>query len=469
MTRKTRKLIISLAVLVALLGAVFWIRSAGKDPEIESLPDQAVESIYLTDSVPELLRSLSVQNSDGEMSVISMDGVSWLVKDAPEGYKAKDLLLRSLISNLSVIRGELIDENPEDSGAYGLNPPSATVTMADNAGTETKILFGDSNPAGSGRYAAVAGQSRVYLVPATQANKAFWSLKDIREDRLPELDLEAITSIAIRTDGEVFQAIPSAGELDPYRPLKSIMDIVEPWKGRHLAEDHLIQQTLSSSPPPSRISGFPTTQPGDPLSLGLGPTADRILIESAEGGRYNMEIGIPDGEGRRYARESSYGDVVFLVDEADLRLLDLDPYKHTNQFVFLAGIDRVSEIRIEGGGFPRVLSIEKLGDPEDDSDDVFRIDGIELSERDFKDAYQLVIGLLYEGVARKRETEADPEYRIRYTHVNPEVPPKTVSFRPYDKTYYVAEVEGEVDGFIIGRYQIRNMLDALTEAIGAGP
>lgn len=111
-----------------------------------------------------------------------------------------------------------------------------------------------------------------------------------------------------------------------------------------------------------------------------------------------------------------------------------------------------------------VLSIEKLGNPEDDSDDVFRIDGVRTSEEDFKKVYQSIIGLLYEGVAQDGIVESEPEYSIRYTHVDPEIPTKTILFRPYNQTYYLAGVQGEREEFIIGRYQVRLMLDVLTES-----
>ncbi|RKX69986.1 MAG: hypothetical protein DRP60_16135, partial [Spirochaetes bacterium] len=157
-----------------------------------------------------------------------------------------------------------------------------------------------------------------------------------------------------------------------------------------------------------------------------------------------------------------------LVEEKDLGLLDIDPFAHTGNFVFLAGIDRVNEVKIHGPGVSHVLRIEKLGDPEDDSDDIFSIDGAETSEKNFKKVYQSVIGLLYEGVAgddiRKSILATEPEYIIRYTHVNPGIPPKTILFMPYDQTYYLAGVEGEMAEFIIGRYQVQQMLDKIAGA-----
>jgi hypothetical protein len=469
MTRKTRNLIISIAVTAVLAGAVLWVKRPKTDTVVPEPQPEQEKPVTLVDFEPGSLRILTIENPDGELSISSMNGQTWLVKDAPEGYRFKDTLLRSLVSNLSSMQGLVVDENPADPGLFGLDTPKAKVTIADNAGNQSVVLFGAGNPSGQGRYASLPGDSRVFLVQAVRANKAFWSISQLREDRLPELNFEAVTSILIKNGDSVFRTEPHTGDLGPYRPLASFMDVVEPWKGRYLFEDHVFQETIAATPPPDRISAFPDELPSNPGALGLGPEADRIRIETADGGYYNLEIGGSDGGGRRYARESSYGDVIFLMDESELGLLNLDPYKHTNQFVFLAGIAVVREIRIEGIGPDRLLSIEKLGDPDDDSDDIFHIDGIEIGEKDFKKAYQAVIGLLYEGVARDDDIGNDPELTIHYYHVDPEVPSKTVVFRPYDQTYYVAGVKGEESEFLIGRYQIDRMLQSLDAAIGDGP
>lgn len=469
MTKKNRNLIITLSALALLIIAFILLRNSGSGEVVAEPAPAPAESILLSDFEPEMLRGISIENPEGTLSISSMDGQNWIISNQSEGYPIKGTLLRSLVSNLSSIRGMVLDDGGENPSGFGLNPPAATARMVDSSGKVSVVLFGNSNPAGNGRYAALPDKPEVYLVGATQANKAFWSIEDLREDHLPEIAIEAIASIAVKSGENTFRTVPHTGELDPYRPLAASMDVVEPWQNRQLLEDHIFQEIMTTSPPPSRISGFPESQPSDPGTLGLGSDSDRIRIQAADGGLYDLQIGIDNGEGKRYARESSYGDMVFLIDENDLGLLNLDPYKLTNQFVYLAGIDRVKEIRIEGNGPNRVLSIEKLGDMGDDSDDIFRIDGIELGEKDFKTAYQAVIGLLYEGVAQYRVDEELPEYTFTFTHVDPEIPPAKVSFRPYNSTYFLAGVDGEANEFIIGRYQIDLMLAALNRAIEAGP
>lgn len=469
MTRKNRTLIIAFSAVALLVTAVILVKRPEGETEPAETPVPPAETILLTDFDTGSLRTLKIENPEGILSLSSMDGLSWFVKDSPADYRIKEMLLRSMVSNLSSIRGVVVEEDEADLTLYGLDTPEATTRMADNSGRESVVIFGNSNPSGNGRYASLPGSSRVFLVAASQANKAFWSLSELREDRLPEITLEAITSFEMKSGNTVFRTEPYTGELGPYRPLAASMDIVTPWQGRKLLEDHLFQELMASSPPPSRVSKYPEKQPEDHKALGLGPGADRLRIETVDGGLYDLEIGIDDGLGRRYAKEASYGDTVFLVEESDLGLLNLDPYKLTNQFVFLAGIDRVQEIRIEGVGPPRLLSIEKLGDMGDDSDDVFRIDGYVIGEKDFKKAYQAVIGLLYEGVARNPAADKAPEITMRFTHVDAAVPPKTVSFLHYDQTYYLAGAEGEVSEFIIGRYQLDQMFDTLTSAIEAGP
>jgi len=467
MIRKTRNLIIIFAFAAVLSALIVVTNKFDRNQEKVERSPVTTEQMALTNIANGSLRSLRIDNTKGLLKLSSMDGLSWIVQDTPLGYRIKDSLLKSITFNLSGIRGIRIDENPQDLTVYGLKNPLSTVTMTDVGGNESTVFFGNLNPSRNGRYTRLKSGSQVFLVPSSTANKAFWSLEDIREDHLPEVNLEAISSITIRSKSRNFKAVPHKEDLGPYRPLGAVMDVIEPWKSRLLIEDNTFQQTIASSPPPSLISGFPKESFENLSSIGLNHESDRIIIEDTDGGLLNLEIGSSDGRGYRYARESSYGETVFLIDEKDLKLLNTDPFSLTSKFVFLAGIDRVKEVEISGLGTSYLLEIDKLGNPDDDSDDIYRINGTETSERDFKEIYQNIIGLLCEGVAQNGIIDSEPELRIRYSHVNPDIPSRTIQFQPYDETYYLVEVEGEAPEFLIGRYQIQLMLNEIGEATGS--
>ena len=77
-----------------------------------------------------------------------------------------------------------------------------------------------------------------------------------------------------------------------------------------------------------------------------------------------------------------------------------------------------------------------------------------------------MIGLLYEGVAENRTVDPNAaETVIRFSHIDPEVEDVFVAFIPYDQVYYTVSVAGGESEFLIGRYQLDLMMEAIADHI----
>ena len=467
MTPKTRKLIISAAALAALILIFALTRLTGQDEESgEELPPGSEK---LADTAPDEVRLITTEYPGGGLSLSSADGEEWTVEGLPEGFRLNETRLQSMVRNLSNIEGRLIEENAEDPAPYGLAEPAAKVRLKDMQGIESTVILGNANPSGTGRYAAAdysGGAASVYLVPSFRSSAALWSFADLRDDSLPSVAMDQISSLLIQSGGERLAAGPAedagAAESDSLRPPPAGMIITEPWAYPRPVDNYQLQEHLTASPPPVRITEF-LDGPGVSLSeAGLGDGADRIRLEDAEGAVYDLQIGAAAGRGRRYVREMSYPDLIFLADEAELGLLNIRAFTVSDKFVYLAGIDRLAEAEIRRGEVSYTMSIERRGDPEDDSDDLYMVEGREVSEDDFKDAYQALIGLLYEGTADESSLKAGaPKFVIRYSPLDSSLDDVTVSFFDYDDVYFTASVDGGKQEFLIGRYQLDKALKAV--------
>lgn len=475
MTPKNRNLIVSAAALAALV-LTFVITRFTKPDEVSTAAPAAAENTKLADTASDELRLIATEYPGGGVTLSSADGDEWAVRDLPEGFRLDDTRLQSMVRNLSNIEGRLIEENAGDPAPYGLAEPAARVRLEDMQGITATILIGDENPSGTGRYAA-SGDSGddadVYLVPSFRASAALWSLGDLRDADLPRIAMDQLSGFLIQSGGKRLTARTAegdpAGEADALRPPAAGMILTEPWAAPRPVDNYQLQEHLTASPPPTRITEFLDAQPVSVSAAGLGQGADRIRLEDAEGGVYDLEIGGSAGEGRRYAREMSNPDLVFLVDPADLELLNTRAFTVSDKFVYLAGIDRLAEAEIRGGGSGYTLSIERRGDPEDDSDDLYMVDGREIPEDDFKDAYQALIGLLYEGTADEpSKTGGAPKFVIRYSPMDTGFEDVVVSFFDHDEVYFTASVDGGEREFLIGRYQLDNAVQAVERALAGG-
>lgn len=469
MTPKNRNLLISAAALAALILIFVVTRLTGHDEEGgEDLP---AGSEKLADTAPDEIRLITTEYAAGGLRLSSSDGKKWTVEGLPEGFRLNEARLQSMVRNLSNIEGRLIEENANDLAPYGLAEPAAKVRLKDMQGIESTVLLGNTNPSGTGRYAAAdysGDTASVYLVPSFRSSAALWSFGDLRDDSLPSIAMDQISSLLIQSGGKRLAAGPAedagAAESDALRPPPAGMIITEPWAYPRPVDDYQLQEHLTASPPPARITEFLDRRRVSLSEAGLGDRADRIRMEDAEGTVYDLQIGAGTGRGSRYAREMSHPDLIFLVDEAELDLLNIRAFTVSDKLVYPAEIDRLAEAEIRRGEVSRTMSIERRGDPEDDSDDLYMVEGREVSADDFKDAYQTLIGLLYEGTAEDSSPGAGaPKFVIRYSPLDSAMDDVTVSFFDYDEVYFTASVDGGKREFLIGRYQLDNALKAVED------
>jgi len=120
------------------------------------------KSIRVLDLPQETITALEIDVPNAALSLRNQDGV-WRLE--PDGARADAAMVRQILSYSSGYTAERALE-PEDLGAYGLEPPLGTIVFTAADGLTTTLRIGEPTPVGGNRYAMVEGRPDVYIVTA---------------------------------------------------------------------------------------------------------------------------------------------------------------------------------------------------------------------------------------------------------------------------------------------------------------
>jgi hypothetical protein len=213
---KFRGLIIAVLVLAALGGVLYWsnhhkpsensaLLSSSSSPSILKLDQAAIAQLTLTNkgSAPVML---SKENSG-----------KWQIT-APKALQADQDEVSGLLSSLSNLNADrVVEEKAPSLAQYGLDDPSVTVDIATSDHKATKLLLGDSTPAGDDVYAMLAGDPRIFTIAEYNKTSIDKSLSDLRDKRLLTMDPDNVSRITLQKMG---QAIEFARIKDGWQILK---------------------------------------------------------------------------------------------------------------------------------------------------------------------------------------------------------------------------------------------------------
>ena len=192
--KKKKGPLILIGVLVLLLILYFALSTWNKKQD-----SKEEETVKVTDLKTSKITGVKYDLGTGEMN-FEKDGDTWY-------YTAdKDFPLRqSYPKTVADAMGRLsADRELEDADAleeYGLDHPTYTVTLTDEAGTMTTIKVG--NATGNDYYATVDDTEKVYTIPATSLDDIQTELDQIAQlDTYPSIGSGNLKKEVITQNGE---------------------------------------------------------------------------------------------------------------------------------------------------------------------------------------------------------------------------------------------------------------------------
>jgi len=192
---KIRGLLIAALVFAGLAGFLYW--SDHHKPSAEAAkPD--------TDAAPSILKldensitKLELKKKDAPPILLTKSGSDWKISE-PKPLPADQPTVTSLLSTISSLDSErLVEDKSSNLERYGLVSPTFELTISAKDNKTQRLLLGDETPAGSGVYAALAGDPRVFTIAEYRKTSLDKTLNDLRDKRLLTVSPDKVSRLEI--------------------------------------------------------------------------------------------------------------------------------------------------------------------------------------------------------------------------------------------------------------------------------
>ncbi len=201
---KNKGLMVAIAVLAVLGGLMYW--SDKKKAEEEKHPTVAADAPPKILTIPEdQIQGIRVEKRGGDIVAMSKASGKWELTD-PKPLPADQDAANGVVQNLSSLSSDrLIEEKAGKLDAYGLTSPAEKVIVTQKNGKVDALLIGDDSPTGSGVYAKLANDPRVFTIATFVKTGLDKSAKDLRDKRLLHFNTDKLTRVEVTAKGAPFE------------------------------------------------------------------------------------------------------------------------------------------------------------------------------------------------------------------------------------------------------------------------
>jgi hypothetical protein len=459
-------ILIALSVVLGAIIAGFMIlknrpKEAAEEPQ---------EKIAISRFDEKLLQKITLKTADHTL-ILFKDGRQWKA-ESEVPVELDETAVQDLVYSFTSLYSEaLVEEKPKDLAQYGFDPPKATATATLTDGSVREFYLGDQTPVKTTYYLKAKDDPRVFAVWMNHASHFRYTLSDIRNKKLPEINTQELVYLKIWKEGKpVFEVmseelLPGMEEKVEFALARLYVTI--PYHDpKPIASNRWSEDFISKFHPP-RIKKFVDDRPKDLFPYGLDPPKAELLMKDKEN---TLHLLLGEKEGDVVYFQQKGRPAVHALDADILTFLDVKPFVVIDKFAFIVNIDHVNWVRITGRGQDRTLSIKRkeiektATEEEQEVKESYFLDGKEVEEKPFKAMYQSIIGLLIDAEYSPPIREK-PEIRITYNLNEGERREHRITFVPYNVDFYAVFKNG-LSEFLINRAQLDNVfsdLDALTK------
>jgi hypothetical protein len=196
-----RGLLIAVALLAALAGGVYWSNKA-KQAEAGKPSADAASAPKILAIPQDQITKLEIRKAGADDIVVERKSGTWQLT-APKPLAADSDAVSSMASAFATLNGDrLIEEKAADLAQYGLEKPSIEITITRKDGKSREILIGDEVPTGSGFYAKLQDDPRVFTIASYTKSSLDKSAKDLRDKRLLTFNSDKLTRVELLAKGQ---------------------------------------------------------------------------------------------------------------------------------------------------------------------------------------------------------------------------------------------------------------------------
>jgi hypothetical protein len=198
---KPKGLLVAVALLAVLGGLTWW-----------SNKKQAAASKSTTDTTTKILsipgdqvQDILVKKPTGAVELSRLSGNTWQMTQ-PEKLPADVDAASAIVTTLGTLNADtVVDAKATDLAPYGLATPALDVHVVQKSGKSDDLLIGDEIPTGSGNYAKLANDARVFTVAGNVKTTIDKTPGDLRDKRLLTFDSDKLTRVELQAKGQTIE------------------------------------------------------------------------------------------------------------------------------------------------------------------------------------------------------------------------------------------------------------------------
>ena len=173
--------------------------------ETEEEQETTDSTIVVKQTEAESIEKIIVNGSYGEVVFVSIkDGstYTWELQGYDKALVASSSVNAAANSLASITATRVMEEDQSKKSIYGLNKPTVVAKVFSRKGEDYTITVGDASPDGSGYYASVTGDPKIYLLSAGTVNNFNTSPEAMAETVI--IPTQTIENVAKRSDKKYF-------------------------------------------------------------------------------------------------------------------------------------------------------------------------------------------------------------------------------------------------------------------------
>jgi Domain of unknown function (DUF4340) len=190
---KLRGLIVSIVILAALCGGLYWSNHHKPADATEASADVPPKILAVKEAD---ISKFDLKKNGAEQIGLERNGAgAWHIV-SPTPLAADQSAVASLLGTFSSLNSQrVVEDKAGDLAPYGLNAPKLEVDLTGKDNKTQKLLLGDDTPASNGMYAQFDGDPRVFTIPSYDKTSIDKSANDLRDRRLLTVDADKISQV----------------------------------------------------------------------------------------------------------------------------------------------------------------------------------------------------------------------------------------------------------------------------------
>jgi len=342
---KFRGLLVAVVLLAALGGAAYWSNKKEK-ADANKPPADAPPKILNIPS--DQFKEIDLKKKSGESTdVVKIEG-KWQITQ-PKPLPADQDSVGSLVSSLSSLTSDrLVEDKAGDLSQYGLNAPAQEVKITQKDGKGATLLLGDDTPTGSGVFARLDSDPRIFIVASYVKSSLDKTSNDLRDKRLLTFDSDKLTRVDLTAKGPTVEF--GRNNQNEWQILKP-----RPLRADGLQVDELVRKLKDAKMDVSSSDADAVKK----AAAGFGSGA-RVAVAAVSDARGTQQLEVHKDKDKNYWAKSSAVEGIFKVanDLGDGLDKGLDDFRNKKLFDF--GWNDPGKLEIRNGASQ--ATYQKSGD-----------------------------------------------------------------------------------------------------------